>query len=165
MWMILFFQIFCKQYIYLCQSYIIEHKFDNSLLENYTEFIPDTVTNANIAGNADMLKWVVETIVFRYMNIMMNNSQICSLNIQFKVQVAFKCLFKKPKKSYNIDGAPFYDGTFEYLTFTKESMFIEDGIILRFSELLMTFRCTYNTTIETINNYLDTRNMPNMDSV
>lgn len=152
------------QCAYLRQSYISERGFGNSLLENHTDFLPDAVTDANIVGEADLLGRLVGTIVYRYMVIMMNNAQIRGSNIQFKVQVGFKCLFKKPKKSFDADGAPFYDGTFEYLTFTKESMLMEDGVALRFREPLVAFRCAYNTTIETINNCLDARNVPNMDS-
>lgn len=115
---------------FLYQSYILKHRFNNIFLENHTEFIPDTITNMNITENTNMLECVVRTIVFRYINIIMNNPQIRGSNIQFKVQVAFKRLFKKPKKSYNVDETPFYNGTFKYLTFTKESMLMEDEIVL-----------------------------------
>lgn len=59
---------------FLCQSFITERGFNNALLENHTEFISDTVTDANIVREANMLGQVVETIVFRYMNIMINNA-------------------------------------------------------------------------------------------
>ena len=55
-------------------------------------------------------------------------------------------------------------GNFEYLTFFKESMLTRNGLAIRFNSAEKSFKCTYNTTVDVINNCLDARNVPNMDS-
>lgn len=41
---------------------------------------------------------------------------------------------------------------------------MEDGVTVRFNNPVKAFKVTYNTVVDVINNCLDQRNVPNIDS-
>ena len=80
---------------------------------------------------------------------------------EFKVQVGFSVVMKKLKK--NAQGR-YIDGEYDYAMWFKEAMLHENGLPLKFSNPDTAFKCAYNTTINVLNECLDARNVPNLDS-
>ena len=58
----------------------------------------------------------------------------------------------------------YIDGVYDYATFYKEALIMEDGVAVVFNTSDAAFKCAYNTTMKVINQCLDERNVPNLDS-
>ena len=138
--------------------------FDEAIVEIEVAFNPAMVKDSYLYFNASTIANVLSTIVYRFIGLYYRRNPKHTLTREFKVQVGFHAVFKKLKKDVTIKAGQ-VTGGFDFLTFYKESMLNKDGVTLRFNTAEKAFKVTYNTTIEVINNCLDARNVPNMDSV
>lgn len=139
--------------------------FDNAIEEIEVLFVRDVYKDANLYTHAFIIASIVGTIVHRFIDTFFTRHPELQKTREFKVQVGFCAVFKKLKKEVLKGGfVRALPGNYEYLTFFKESLLMQDGLPVKFCTPDAAFRCAANTTIDVINNCLDARNVPNMDS-
>ena len=145
---------------------VITKAFDTAIEEIEVLFVRDIYKDANLYTNAFVIASIIGTIVYRYIDNFFKTHTDLQETREFKVQVGFNAIFKKLKKEvlHSTDLVQNFAGNYDYLTFYKESMLTRDGLPVKFNSADTAFRCASNTTIDVINNCLDARNVPNMDS-
>lgn len=145
--------------------FVTARAFDDAIIEIEVLFYTEKLKNTLLVENAEDIACALGNIVYRYIYnfYTMNDGEYVSKR-EFKVQVGFSAIFKKLKKDHAPGNGNAFIGNYEYLTFFKESMLTKNGLAIRFNSADKSFKCTYNTTIDVINNCLDARNVPNMDS-
>ena len=145
--------------------FVTARAFDDAIIEIEVLFYTEKLRNTLLVENAEDIACALGNIVYRYIYnfYTMNDGEYVSKR-EFKVQVGFSAIFKKLKKEHAPGDGNAFIGNYEYLTFFKESMLTKNGLAIRFNSADKSFKCTYNTTIDVINNCLDARNVPNMDS-
>ena len=145
--------------------FVTARAFDDAIIEIEVFFNSDELRNTLLINRAEDIARALGNIVYRYIFnfYTMNNGEYVGRR-EFKVQVGFSAIFKKLKKDHAPGDGDAFIGNYDYLTFYKESMLTRNGLAIRFNSADKSFKCTYNTTIDVINNCLDARNVPNMDS-
>lgn len=144
--------------------FVTTKAFDDAIVEIEVLFHANMLRNMELVRQADNICRALGTIVYRYIYNFYEEYPLLGDTREFKVQVGFTAIFKKLKKILIEKDDKQAVGNFEYLTFFKESMLTRNGLAIRFNSAEKSFKCTYNTTVDVINNCLDARNVPNMDS-
>ena len=144
--------------------FVTTKAFDDAIVEIEVLFHTNLVRNMELVRQADNISRALGSIVYRYIYNFFEDYPDLGDSREFKVQVGFTAIFKKLKKMMIDKDDKQAVGNFDYLTFFKESMLTRNGLAIRFNSAEKSFKCTYNTTVDVINNCLDARNVPNMDS-
>ena len=149
---------------FIRQVAVTARTFDDAIIEVEVVFIQARLQNLLLVNNSHTVARSIAMIVYRYIAVFFREYPAYVGRREFKVQVGFSAIFKKLKKEMVEAGGRDALGNFDYLTFFKESMLTRDGVAIRFNTAEKAFKCTYNTAVDVINNCLDARNVPNMDS-
>ena len=159
-----FYEILRERAGFIRRVVIAAKTFDDAIIEIEVIFDPAQLRNLRLVEKANDIARAIATIVYRYIAYYYVKFAAYANRREFKVQVGFTAIFKKMKKELVNPMYKEANGNFDFLTFFKESMLTRDGVAIRFNSAAKSFKCTYNTTIDVINNCLDARNVPNMDS-
>lgn len=140
--------------------------FDDAIIQIEIVFNRVLLRDDLLFNRAEDICRLIGSLVYRYVYKFFYLNAGLRSRREFKVQLSFSAIFKKLRKDFlSPIGAPAIVGNYEYLTFYKEAMCPDsEGKVVHFKTPQTGFQCAYNTASVLINQCLDARNVPNMDS-